>query len=99
MADDFTLVQKQSMSAGIEALSKAHSRLREQLSTLESELKSSLAQWDGNGQAAYAEAKAKWDASAEKMAQVVNKMQSTLSQIDETYSGNEANIASRWGGH
>lgn len=96
---DFTLVNKAAMQSGISALSQAHSSLRDHLVTLEGQLKSSLAKWDGNGQAAYYEAKAKWDASADKMAMVINKMSSTLGLIDEGYSSNEQNIAGRWAGH
>jgi WXG100 family type VII secretion target len=96
---DFTLVNKASMTSGIDALSRAHKDLRDHLSTLEGQLNQSLAQWDGNGQAAYREAKAKWDASADKMAQVINKMTSTLGLIDEAYTANESNIAGRWSGH
>lgn len=96
---DFTLVNKSAMTAGIDSLSKAHRVLREHLTTLEGQLNASLAQWDGNGQAAYREAKAKWDASADKMAQVINKMTSTLGLIDESYTSNESSIAGRWAGH
>lgn len=96
---DFTLVNKAAMQSGIDALSQAHGSLRDHLSTLEGQLNSSLAQWDGNGQAAYREAKSKWDASADKMAQVINKMTSTLGIIDEGYTSNEQNIAGRWAGH
>ncbi len=96
---DFTLVNKNAMSTGIDSLNKAHKRLRDDLTTLEGQLQSSLARWDGNGQAAYAEAKAKWDASANKMAEVVNKMQSVLGLIDENYTSTEGSIAGRWGGH
>lgn len=96
---DFTLVNKNAMAQGIDSLSKAHRQLREHLSTLEGQLQSSLGRWDGNGRAAYAEAKAKWDASADRMAQVINKMQSTLGLIDENYTSNESSIAGRWAGH
>lgn len=98
MSEDFTRVTKASMTAGIDALEGAQKALREELNDLESKLQSSLAQWDGAGQAAYREAKSKWDASAQKMAEVVLKMRSTLSMIDENYTSTERAVQGSWGG-
>lgn len=95
---DFTLVNKQAMSGGIDALRRAHSDLTSHLDSLEGQLGSSLANWEGDARSAYTQAKAEWDKAAQKMASVVMKMSSTLQTIDTSYSANEANIAGRWGG-
>ena len=94
---DFTAVNAASMQEGISSLQNAHRALTDHLDTLESQLGSSLAKWDGAAQAAYHQAKAEWDKAARHMQEVVNKMGSVLGQITENYDSNERKIQSNWG--
>lgn len=93
---DFTAVNAGAMQQGIGDLSAAHKATEETLTTLEGELEQSLAQWDGAARAAYTQAKAKWDAAANHMAQVIAKMTSTLGTISENYDSNERQQEGRW---
>ncbi len=94
---DFTAVNAASMQEGIASLQNAHKSLTDHLDTLESELQSSLAKWDGAAQAAYHQAKLEWDKAARHMQEVVQKMGSVLGQITENYDANERAIQSSWG--
>jgi len=96
MSDDYTAVNAGAMQQGIGDLQTAYNTTDSTLTTLEGELESSLAQWDGEARAAYSQAKAKWDAAAAHMSSVIQKMTTTLSTIDENYNANERAIQSSW---
>lgn len=93
---EYTQVNAGAMQQGIGDLQAAYNSTDSTLTTLEGELEQSLAQWDGDARAAYSQAKAKWDAAAAHMASVIQKMTSTLGQIDEGYASNEARTTSMW---
>lgn len=94
---DFTSVNAGAMQQGIADLNTAYKGLTEHLSTLEGQLNASLGQWDGAARAAYADAKAKWDAAANHMGDVIAKMQQVMTQISENYDSNERGIEGKWG--
>ena len=93
---DYTQVNAGAMQQGISDLQTAYNGTSNTLDSLERELESSLAQWDGGARAAYSEAKARWDQAANPMAQVLQKRTPTLSTIDQNYASNEQQIASNW---
>lgn len=93
---DYTAVDSGAMAQGIGDLRQAHDRLSAQLDELTSELSGSLSQWDGAARNAYTDAKAKWDAAAQHMAQVINTMGTTMSQITDNYDHNERQIQGSW---
>lgn len=93
---DYTTVNAGAMQQGIGDLRTAYNGTTSTLSTLEGQLNSSLAQWDGAAREAYAVAKSKWDAAANHMSEVINKMTSTLGQISETYDSTERTNTSLW---
>lgn len=93
---DYTKVDAGQMQQGIADLTKAHRAVTEYLQSLESELNSSLAQWDGSAREAYSQAKAQWDQAANRMSEVIAKMSSVMTNISDNYGANEANIASSW---
>ncbi len=95
---DYTSVNQAAMAQGVSDLSTAHKSLTDHLDTLEGQLNGSLAQWDGAARAAYAQAKAEWDAAAAHMNDVIMKMQTTMGQIGENYDANEKQITSQWAG-
>lgn len=93
---DFTSVNAAAMSTGIQDLSQANRRLTSDLEELKGQLNSSLNQWDGAAQAAYGEVQRQWDASAQKMNEIVAKMTTVLNSIQEGYHSNESAITSSW---
>jgi len=94
---DFTSVNAASMATAIGDLKNAHSKVEEDLTSLEGELEGSLSEWTGEAREAYRQAKAKWDAAANHMAQVIQVMGSTMQGIGENYDSNERSIQSAWG--
>lgn len=93
---DFTQVNAGAMQQGIGDLRTAHSGTENTLNELEQQLEASLAQWDGAAREAYSVAKAKWDQASAHMAQVIQKMQTTLTSISDNYDSNERNIEGSW---
>ena len=75
-----------------------YAQLQSTISTLDGQLKSSLAQWDGETQAAYYAAKAKWDAAMADMAVVLNNLRGVIGEAHVNYSSTEASNAALWGG-
>lgn len=94
---DLTQVNAAAMTTGITDLGQAHKALTDNLETLKGQLNQSLAQWDGAARQAYAEVQQSWDQSADKMAQITNKMTTVLGSISQGYGDNERNIQSNWG--
>ena len=93
---DYTTVNAGAMQQGIGDLRAAYNGTTNTLSTLEGQLNASLAQWDGAAREAYSVAKAKWDAAANHMSQVIDKMTTTLSQISDTYDDTERVNTNLW---
>lgn len=94
--NDFTAVEEAAMRQGIDDLQKAHKDLNTELDDLEGKLNSSLAQWEGDAQGAYKDAKVRWDASAKHMGDIANKMNTLLTDILEKYNSNESKIQGTW---
>lgn len=95
---DFTQVNANAMTTGIEDLAQAHRQLTQNLDELDGQLKSSLAQWDGEARNAYHTAQAQWNAAANHMSSVVSKMNGVLTQITADYGSTEKMIQSRFSG-
>lgn len=93
---DLTQVNAAAMQSGIQDLGTAYRSLTTNLETLKGELNQSLAQWDGAARQAYTDVQRQWDQSAEKMADITNKMTSVLGQISQGYDDNERNIQGSW---
>ena len=74
-----------------------YNALKGTLDELDCKLKGSLSQWEGSAQAAYHTAKAQWDAAAQHMAMVMNKLGGVIGTAHENYSGVEKANASMWG--
>ena len=93
---DYTAVNAGAMAEGIDALTSASKNLDEILTTLEGELKTSLAKWDGEAQTAYHAAQAEWDKAAAHQQEIVAKMGVVLGQITENYGSTEKKIQGSW---
>lgn len=94
--NDFTLVNSNAMQEGIGALQNAHSQLTSTLETLKGQLNTNLAEWDGAAREAYTAVQREWDQSANKMAEITNKMRTVLTSISEGYQTNEQSVQANW---
>lgn len=74
-----------------------YGQLQETVSTLDSQLRSNLAEWDGSAQQAYYSAKAVWDAAMADMANVLNQLGAVIGVAHENYSNVEAANTALWG--
>lgn len=93
---DYTKVDAASMATAIGDLKSAHSKVEDDLTSLEHELQSSLSQWTGEAREAYTQAKAQWDAAANHMNQVIQVMSSTMQNISDNYDSTERSIQGQW---
>jgi early secretory antigenic target protein ESAT-6 len=87
-----------SLQTGEADFAGTYAQLQSTISTLDGQLKSSLSQWDGEAQAAYYAAKAKWDAAMANMAAVLNNLRGVIGEAHVNYSSTEASNAALWGG-
>ena len=94
---DFTEVQFGTMAQGEADFAAAYQQLHSTLSTLESQLQSSLSQWTGAAQAAYHVEKDKWDRAAADMAAVVAQLGKAIGIANENYTGAERANSAMWG--
>jgi WXG100 family type VII secretion target len=97
MNGDFTAVTFGSMAQGESDFASAYQSLQSTLSTLESQLNSSLNQWTGDAQQAYYAAKAKWQAAAADMAMVVSQLGQTVGIANQNYTHAESVNSAMWG--
>lgn len=84
------LEQSQADFAGI------YSQLTERVQTLDSQLRSHLAEWDGQAQQAYYSAKAQWDAAMADMGNVLNQLGAVIGVANENYTHAEAANSALW---
>ena len=94
---DFTAVQFGSMAEGETEFASTYQALHSTLTTLESQLQSSLGQWTGAAQAAYHVEKANWDRAAADMASVVAQLGKAIGIANENYTGAERVNSQMWG--
>jgi len=70
--------------------------LQTEVASLDAQLRSSLAAWDGNAQQAYFTAKAQWDAAMANMAQVRSQLGAVIGTAHSNYQSAEASNAALW---
>lgn len=93
---DSTVYSVAGLQEGIAALSAAHRELTNLLEDLKGELSTSLGQWDDNARVAYQEIQARWDASAKRQQDIVQKMPVLLGNIADGYNATEIRNAGVW---
>jgi 6 kDa early secretory antigenic target len=93
---EFTAVNFGGMAQGEADFASVYQTLQNTLTTLESQLNSSLSQWAGSAQQAYYAAKAKWDAAAADMATVVNSLSQVIGVANANYTQTEAVNRAMW---
>jgi WXG100 family type VII secretion target len=74
----------------------AYRGLQSTLEDLEKDLNASLSRWEGAAQGEYHVAKAKWNAAAAHMAQVLNSLGNVIGDAHSNTSGAERANASIW---
>ena len=91
------------MSINFAALQQAHDdptahhkALQSHLETLEAELESRLAHWDGAAKEAYYQAKQHWHGRAAHMHAVLVQVQSHFANLNEIYPSAEASNVNIW---
>lgn len=87
-----------SLQSGEADFASIYSQLQGTISTLDAQLRSNLAQWDGEAQQAYYVAKAKWDAAMANMQMVLSNLRAVIGEANVNYSTTEAANAQLWNG-
>jgi WXG100 family type VII secretion target len=82
---DGLVVNHAGLDEASERLSSAVKTIGSDLDQLESDLKPLQHEWSGQAQAAYAQAKAKWDGAIGEMVQLLNDTSTTVSQSNSDY--------------
>jgi WXG100 family type VII secretion target len=95
---DYTRAVFGSLQTGEADFASSYAQLQSTISTLDAQLRSNLAQWDGEAQAAYYAAKAKWDAAMANMATVLNNLGGVIGEAHVNYSSTEVANAALWNG-
>lgn len=93
---DYTRAVFGSLSTGESDFASIYSQLTTTIETMDSQLRSNLAQWDGEAQTAYYAAKAKWDAAMANMANVLTNLRAVIGEANVNYSTTEATNAAMW---
>lgn len=94
---DSTSVDQGLMAQGISDLDTAHRNVSSDLSDLEHEVETSLAEWTGDAREAYTQAKAQWNKAADHMTQVIATMKTTMDGIANRYNDNERHVQGLFG--
>jgi 6 kDa early secretory antigenic target len=74
-----------------------YSSLQDTISTLDSQLRANLAEWDGQAQQAYYAAKAVWDTAMADMANVLNQLGVVIGVANTNYTAAESANTQLWG--
>lgn len=76
---------------------RTYSSLQSTISTLDSQLRGSLSEWDGAAQQAYYSAKAVWDNAMADMANVLNQLGAVIGVAQSNYTAAESANTQLWG--
>ena len=77
---------------------RTYSALQSEVSSLESQLRSSLSRWDGSAQTAYYQAQAQWNAAMANMAQMLSQLGTVIGTAHSNYLTAEARNTALWNG-
>jgi 6 kDa early secretory antigenic target len=94
MAGDYVRAVFGTLADGESQFVAAYNSLSSTVNNLDGELRSSLATWDGQAQAAYYEAKSIWDKAVADMAAVIQGLSSVLGSANDNYQTAERTNAS-----
>jgi len=85
MGYDGLLVNHGSLDQASQDLYNAVKAIDDRMNRLEGELNPLQSDWAGNAQAAYAQAKSKWDTAIAEMMQLLNDTSTTVGQSNQDY--------------
>jgi early secretory antigenic target protein ESAT-6 len=93
---EYTRVVFSSMEQGRADFAATYSSLQNTVSTLDTQLRSNLAEWDGAAQQAYYAAKTTWDNAMADMAAVLNQLGAVIGVANENYTSAESANSQMW---
>ncbi|MCO1576467.1 WXG100 family type VII secretion target [Crossiella sp. SN42] len=88
---DFGLIQE-----GQTGCQRAATNMQSKLDDLKANLAPLVATWEGSAAEAYKGHQEKWDRSAQKLQEIINKVAIALGTAHEAYQGNEQKAAGSW---
>lgn len=88
---DFGLIQN-----GQSGCQRAATNLQTKLDDLKAGLAPLVATWEGSAAEAYKQHQDKWDKSAAKLQEIINKVAIALGTAHDAYQGNESKAAGSW---
>ncbi|HVQ90418.1 MAG TPA: WXG100 family type VII secretion target [Mycobacteriales bacterium] len=86
-----------SLQDGASGLAASLTAIRSSLDDLKARVESNLANWDGDARATYFAAKARWEADAVALADILNRMAVHVGESHDGYSVTESRNASMFG--
>ncbi|MFG2001005.1 WXG100 family type VII secretion target [Spirillospora sp. NPDC048911] len=95
---DLTRVHFGSMQQAQASFQKALSEYKAALDELESKVKSTLAEWEGDAQQAYHRMQSQWNAAGVELGNVVNRMGAAIGESHDGYRTTENRNAASFGG-
>jgi 6 kDa early secretory antigenic target len=93
---EYTRVVFSSMEQGRADFAATYSSVQNTVSTLDSQLRSNLAEWDGQAQQAYYAAKTTWDNAMADMASVLNQLGTVIGVANDNYTSAESANTQMW---
>jgi WXG100 family type VII secretion target len=97
VSGDYTLANFGALQQGEADFRQTYAATKQTLDELASDLERTLAEWQGDAQVAYHQAKAQWDAAAAHMATVMNALGGVIGTAHENYTGAERSNTGMWG--
>lgn len=97
MSDPYMSINFAALQQAHDDLAASHQAVQGHIETLEAELRSHLAHWDGAAKETYYQVKQQWDGAIAHMQTVLAKAQLHLSNANETYQSVEATNVGMWG--
>ncbi|REE96581.1 WXG100 family type VII secretion target [Thermomonospora umbrina] len=95
---DYTKVNFGGMQQAQADFTLAYRALVDELDDLEKTLEAQLSQWEGDAVTAYWEAKAKWDAAAAQIGNVLAQLGTVIGEAHSNYSAAERANQGLWAG-
>jgi WXG100 family type VII secretion target len=96
MSGDYTKAVFGQLEQSQADFASIYGQLSDTVNTLDSQMRGSLAEWNGQAQQAYYSAKATWDAAMADMATVVNQLSGVIGVAHHNYTAAESANTSLW---
>ncbi len=95
---EYTMAVFGTLQQGEADFQRTYSSLQTEVSSLESQLRSSLSRWDGSAQTAYYQAQTQWNAAMANMAQILSQLGAVIGTANDNYLNAESRNTALWGG-